>query len=265
MKDSVNQLDLSVNAILEHLPLQPGIGIILGSGLGDFADSLSEATHLETNSIPYYPKSTVEGHRGRLIFGSLASKQVMLFQGRVHFYETGQTDPILYPIKIAHRLGVRLLIVTNAAGGVSRKLVPGDLMIVTDQVNLTFGQYKPAGKIRGPLYDAGLVDLLSDVATSLGITLHSGVYVGVKGPSYETAAEVEMIHRIGGDAVGMSTVFETALASSLGLRVAGISLITNLGTGISPSKLHHAEVTEVAQRAGHRFRTLLHAFLGSLP
>jgi purine-nucleoside phosphorylase len=251
--------------IREHVDLLPTVGIILGSGLGDFADSLSGTVSLETSTIPHYPESTVEGHRGRLVFGSLAAKQLMLFQGRVHFYETGLIEPVLYPIRIAHRLGVRLLIVTSAVGAVSRKLSPGDLMVVTDQVNLTFEHYKTDQGNRGAVYDKKLIEMLFQVAAARGIPLQSGIYVGVKGPSYETAAEVEMIHRIGGDAVGMSTIFETALASTLGLRVAGISLITNFGTGISSSKLHHGEVTEVAHQASQRFRSLLYAFLDALP
>ena len=262
MRDLITE---STAAIREHISLHPTIGIILGSGLGDFADSVSSAVSLDTGSIPHYPKSTIEGHRGRLVFGSLAGKQLMLFQGRVHFYETGRMEPILYPVEIAHRLGVEILIVTNAAGGVSRKLSPGDLMVITDQLNLTFQHHRTVQEYDEPLYDRKLIEVLSRVASEQGIALHSGVYVGVKGPSYETAAEVEFIHRIGGDAVGMSTIFETALASSLGLRVAGISLITNLGTGITPLKLHHGEVTDVANRTSQAFRSLLTAFIGSLP
>jgi purine-nucleoside phosphorylase len=259
-----HQLTESVAAIREHVPLPPTAGVILGSGLGGFADSLEKPVQLGTDTIPFYPKSTVEGHHGRLVFGAIGSTQIMLFQGRVHFYETGRFDPVLYPIRIAHKLGIKYLLVTNAAGAVSRRLFPGDLMAITDQVNLTYGQRTNAADHPYPLYDIGLIDLLSEVAISMGISLRRGIYVGVKGPSYETAAEVEMIHRIGGDAVGMSTVLETALASSLRMRVAGISLITNLGTGISSSKLHHGEVTEVGRQAGQRFQALLHAFLGSL-
>ncbi len=264
MKNPEHQLTRSVAAIREHIPFTPTAGIILGSGLGGFADSLEKPVQLDTNAIPFYPKPTVEGHHGRLVFGSIDSTQVMLFQGRIHYYETGHFDPVLYPVRIAHMLGIKFLVVTNAAGAVSRRLRPGDLMAITDQVNLTLGQRIIPAVDPHPYYDTGLIDQLSQVATSIGISLRRGIYVGVKGPSYETAAEVEMIHRIGGDAVGMSTVLETALAASQGIRVAGISLITNLGTGISSSRLDHGEVTEVGRQAGQRFQVLLHSFLRSL-
>jgi purine-nucleoside phosphorylase len=265
MNNPEHQLARSVAAIREHAPLSPIVGVILGSGLGGFANSLEKPVRIETNAIPFYPKSTVQGHRGHLVFGTIGSTGVMLFQGRIHFYESGGFDPVLYPVRIAHLLGIKFLVVTNAAGAVSRNLSTGDLMAIMDQTNLTFGQCRLPPADPRPLYDAALIDLLTRVATSLGISLRRGVYVGVKGPSYETAAEVEMIHRIGGDAVGMSTVVETALASTLGMRVAGISLITNLGTGITSSRLDHREVTEVGRQAGQRFHSLLHAFLRSLP
>jgi purine-nucleoside phosphorylase len=256
----------SVRYITARIGGPPEIAVILGSGLGDFAETLPNRIALANADIPHYPRSTVEGHKGRLVFASLNDRPILAYQGRVHYYESGTLETVLYPIRVAHALGVTTLIMTNAAGGVGRHLEVGDLMLVTDQIDLTMELHITSGG-RGPareLYSKELNVRAIEVAASGGITLKRGVYAGVKGPSYETAAEVETVHRIGGDAVGMSTVAEVALAASLGLRVIGISCITNRATGIHMEKLDHGDVTEVANRVKHKFESLLRALIATL-
>ncbi len=258
----------SVAYIREHTASLPSIGIVLGSGLGDFVDGLTNKTAINTADIPHYPRSTVEGHKGKLVFGSMGTrKDVLAFQGRVHFYESNSVETVLYPIRVAHRLGVKTLLVTNAAGGVNRGMRPGDLMVITNQINLTGIQLTyPLGYEAGhkPLYNRRLIEITSDIAEANGLAIRKGVYAGLKGPSYETASEVEMVHRIGGDAVGMSTVLEVSLASQLGMEILGISCITNLGTGIGKEKLSHTEVTEVGNRVKTGFALLLSRIIDAL-
>ncbi len=250
----------SIGYIREHTSRLPRIGIILGSGLGDFADGLSDKMEISTKTIPHYPQSTVEGHKGKLVFASHDTKDVLVFQGRIHFYECNSVDTLLYPIRIANALGIKTLIVTNAAGGVNRTFEPGDLMVMTDHINLTgVNVFKTFSQRRdgGTQYSPRLITLLEQASVQSGIKTKKGIYAGVKGPSYETAAEVEMIHRIGGDAVGMSTVLEVGLACAFGMNVLGISCITNKATGISGKKLSHGEVSEVANRVKTDFAKLL--------
>lgn len=254
------QIKESVAYVKDHARLSPTIGVILGSGLGDFVDELPDRTTISTSDIPHYPLSTVEGHKGKLVFALLGKKLILAFQGRTHFYESNTLDTVLYPVRLAHELGIKSLIVTNAAGGLNRTFRNGDLMILTDQINFTFQRVLdlPArGERSAVTYSADLIDKAERAAAANGIVVRKGVYVGLKGPSYETAAEVEMCARLGGDAVGMSTVFEASLASSLGMEVLGISCVTNLATGISPTKLNHAEVTEVGNRVKKTFARLL--------
>jgi purine-nucleoside phosphorylase len=257
----------SVSCIRKQTLIEPRIAIILGSGLGEFADSLPNNHSISTSLIPHYPQSSVEGHKGKLVFASIGSKSLLAFQGRVHFYESNSVETVLYPLRVAHTLGVKTLVVTNAAGGINRSFSPGDLMLITDQVNLTnetVALDSNQGSKPNLLYSKVLGRKAFSVAGSLGIALKSGVYVGLKGPSYETAAEIEMIRRIGGDAVGMSTVLEVSYAAHMGMEILGISCITNLATGISSSKLNHAEVTEVGNRVKKTFARLVSSVIAAL-
>jgi purine-nucleoside phosphorylase len=267
MPISRTQLLEAVSSITARTNIHPRVGLILGSGLGDLAEQFPDRTTIDTQSIPHYPRSNVEGHRGRLVFAQHRSVSLVAFQGRVHFYETNDLDAVLFPVQVAHELGVKILLVTNAAGGINRRFSPGDLMLVTDQINLTTEYYAVEFAPIGPrksLFDKELLDLISRLAEDHGIAIRKGVYAGVKGPSYETAAEVEMINRLGGDAVGMSTVLETSLASQLGIRVAGISCITNKATGIGETKLSHDEVTLAAEHARADFTRLVLSLLERL-
>jgi purine-nucleoside phosphorylase len=251
----------SVKAIRKQTKFRPKMGIILGSGLGDFAETLNMPNSIDTQSIPHYPHSSVVGHKGRLIFGTLGKLPILAFQGRVHFYETGSLETILYPIRVAHALGIRKLILTNAAGGVNKEFKPGDLMLINDQINLTFenpiSRNKSLTVKNKFLYDLEFQSKILEVAKKNDIKLQQGIYCGIKGPSYETASEVRMIRSLGADAVGMSTVNEASLAVNLGMRIAGFSCITNLSTGILDQKLSHQEVTEVANMVRHTFSRLI--------
>ncbi len=259
----------AVSSISQRVHDHPQIGLILGSGLGDFADGYPSLTSIATSSIPSYPVGTVVGHKGRLAFLQIGStKTVVAFQGRIHFYESNDLDAVLFPILVAGELGVKTLVITNAAGGIHRGFRPGDLMVIRDQINFTLAS--PSGpevqdaRAIHCLYDPRLIELALNTAQDLSLPVQCGVYAGVKGPSYETAAEVEMLHRLGGDAVGMSTVLEVQKAATLGMNVLGISCITNCATGIGSEPLDHSEVTEVASRVKERFALLLSSILQRL-
>lgn len=250
----------SIKTIRQHIRIVPDIGIILGSGLGDFANTLDHSISINTSDIPHYPHSSVVGHRGKLVSGKIGACKLLVFQGRVHFYETGNLETVLYPIRIARALGIKMLIVTNAAGGVNAGFSPGDLMMITDQINLTFEnplQNIKRAHCKKELYDTEFQKVILDVSKKKSIPVRQGIYCGVKGPSYETAAEIRMAKKMGADAIGMSTINEVSLAVALGIRVAGISCITNLSTGISGQKLSHNEVTEVANMVRQSFTELL--------
>ncbi len=259
------QLQESLAFIREHTSLQPRIGLILGSGLGDFADTLTDAVRIPTADIPHYPRSTVEGHKGYLVFGYVGGVPVLAVQGRVHIYEGHPPAKVAYNVRLMHLLGVKDLIVTNAAGGVNPLFQPGDLMIIVDHINFLFRNPLRGSVVSGEprfpdMYDnyhAPYVELLETIGLDLGIPLRKGVLFVSTGPSYETAAEVQMIRRLGGDAVSMSTVPEVLVARARGIRVAGISCITNLATGISPTPLSHEEVTEIANQVKDKFQRLV--------
>lgn len=242
--------------------------------MGAFAGDLKEPLVLRTAEIPHYPTPTVQGHAGKLAIGrvqtgSAKSLPVLTFQGRSHLYESGDLETVLFPTRLALSLGVTTLLVTNAAGGINRTFKPGDLMLIRDTINHAMTGIPVPGShtfLASPtvVLDASLRKLILQKASELGITLKEGVYCWVKGPSYETAAEIEMFSRIGADAVGMSTVPELLLASRSGVQTAGISLITNFATGRSPAVLSHDEVTETASRVQETFVALLSSIILSL-
>ena len=277
------QLDSAVKFIREHTKFHPHIALILGSGLGDFADQLNVTSVIPTSEIPYYPRSTVQGHEGKLVFGYISSGSkksppLLVFKGRVHFYETGKLASAMFPVHVTAGLGAKSLIVTNAAGGINRRFTAGDLMLIRDVIDLTFTKsiFKHNSKKKSPhaiewlrggfkdLFDAKMMSVIRRTSDRIGLELQEGTYCWLKGPTYETAAEIEMLRRIGADAVGMSTVPEVLIALSLGMKVAGISLISNLATGITGEKLSHAEVTKTADRVKQGFTFLMKQILLSL-
>ena len=240
--------------------------MILGSGLGPFAEQVQNRTVLPTTEIPHYPRSTVAGHAGRWIFGTIAGKKVLALQGRVHKYEGYPPSIVSFPVHLMATLGVQRLIVTNAAGGLNPQFVPGDLMLIDDHINMMFvnplrGQHRKEWGERWPdmhsPYAPELQLVALQTALQLGISLRRGVLIAAQGPSYETAAEIQMSRRFGADAVTMSTVPEVVVAISHRMQVLGISCITNMATGLSPHKLDHDEVTETANRISKTFAALL--------
>ncbi|HTY57162.1 MAG TPA: purine-nucleoside phosphorylase [Bacteroidota bacterium] len=255
----------SVRFLRSKLPGTPEVALVLGSGLGEYAESLPHRVIFPSGAIPSYPRSSVPGHRGQIVYAELSGRRIIAFQGRIHLYECNDLSMVLFPIAVAAELGARTLIVTNAAGGINRQFSPGDLMLITDQIDLTFHGPPIGGRNSRDMFDARLLREAVALASARGLQVKRGVYAAVKGPSYETAAEVEMIQRLGGDAVGMSTVKEVALGSALGMAVLGISCITNKATGTGGSKLDHAEVTDVANRVKISFANLLTDCISHMP
>jgi purine-nucleoside phosphorylase len=245
------------------------IALVLGSGLGALADGLEDPVTIPFRAIPGFPQASVSGHAGRLVAGTLGTTRVIVAAGRYHVYEGHSLDIVALPTRVLHAVGVRTLFVSNAAGGISRAMRPGDLMIIEDHINLMsrtpLAGQPHAGETRFPdmsaPYDRALIAALRESALDVGVPVMGGVYAALPGPSYETPAEVRMLARLGADAVGMSTVPEVLVARALGVRVAGVSCITNLAAGISNAPLSHAEVLETTSRAAERFERLVTAFV----
>lgn len=256
IKESVKYIKEKTN------DFHPEVAIILGSGLGDLAEEFENKIKIKTRDIPNYPLPTVEGHAGNLVFGKLYDTNLLGFQGRIHFYESGKIENVIYPVLVAYELGAKILIVTNAAGGLNKNFKPGDLMVIVDHINFMFLNplkiFSPnINRFNKPAYDEKLRKIAIETGIELGLSLREGIYCGVLGPNYETPSEVQMLRKIGTDAVGMSTVPEVIVANYLGMRVLGISCITNYAAGISSTKLSHEEVTEVAQRVKNEFSLLI--------
>lgn len=253
-----NKVMESVNYIESKVSTKPEIAVILGSGLGNLIDILEDKQYIEYKDIPNFPQSTVKGHEGRLVFGNLKGKAVLIMQGRFHYYEGYTMKEVTYPVYVMQKIGVKKLIVTNACGGINTSFKPGTLMLIKDFINL-MGDNSLMGENDerfGPRfpdmtepYKLELIDKAKKTADELGIEYGEGIYAGFMGPYYETAAEIVMIGRMGADAVGMSTVPETIAANYLGMDVLGIACITNMATGIQKVKHSHERVVETAQKA----------------
>ena len=250
----------------------PVAGVILGSGLGGLARRITNPIAIPFAEVPGFPTATVVGHAGTLISGLLGGRPVVALAGRFHMYEGHDAALAGFPVRVLHALGIPVLFVSNAAGGIRRTFRAGDLMLIRDHLNLMFrnpliGAAEP-GDERFPdmsaPYDSELSDRIREHAAALGIPLQEGVYGGLLGPTYETPAEVRMLATLGADAVGMSTVPEVIVARAIGMRVAGISCVTNLASGISPHPLSHAEVLETTTLVGERFESLVERFVSGL-
>jgi purine-nucleoside phosphorylase len=250
----------------------PDAALILGSGLGDLSNRIENAVRLPFAEIPGFPAATVAGHAGALIAGRLEGRRVLALAGRFHMYEGHGAALAAFPTRVLHALGARILLVSNAAGGVRPTLQPGDLVLLRDHVNLMFRNPLvgpvDADEIRVPdmsaPYDAELCALARDVARDQELALTEGVYCGLLGPSYETPAEVRMLARVGADVVGMSTVPEVIVAHALHMRVLGISCVTNMACGISGAPITHAEVIETTARVAQRFERLVRGVIARL-
>ncbi|MDP1677722.1 MAG: purine-nucleoside phosphorylase [Bacteroidota bacterium] len=268
------QLQDSIEYLRSKITRVPEIAVVLGSGLGDFAKQIKNPVVIPTSEIPHYPISTVQGHAGKIIFGTLESddrksNELIVFQGRIHLYESNDIQKVVYPIRIAAELGVQKLIVTNAAGGINRNFDSGTLMFIRDYINLT-GENPLIGTKelnettslqKYPTLSTSLLNKAKSIAEMNGILTKEGVYCWTKGPSYETAAEIRMMASMGADAVGMSTVPEIIVAHNYGIEILGISCITNMATGISLTKLNHEEVTETANRVKNDFTKLVNEII----
>jgi purine-nucleoside phosphorylase len=248
---------------------EPELAIILGSGLGGLVEELGDARSIAYSEIPGFPSTAVSGHSGTLHAGILAGREVLALAGRFHMYEGHSPALAGFPVRVLRALGAPALLVTNAAGGVRRSMRPGDLMIIADQINMMWqnplvGALEP-GDLRFPdmsdPYDPEFREILRGVMVKFGIPVVEGVYLGLSGPAYETPAEVRMLEKLGADAVGMSTIPEVIVARAIGMRVAGISCITNQASGISTATLSHQEVLDVGLRVQQRFRQVVRTFV----
>lgn len=266
-------LDAAVKALSQSISSKPKVGLVLGSGLGAFADSLQDRVAISYSDIPHMPSSHVIGHAGNLVFGTSGGTSVVAMQGRVHLYEGHDPNTVVFGTRLMRALGVDVIIMTNAAGGIGDGMSPGDLILIEDHINLTGRNclVGPNDDTLGPrfpdmsaAYDRELMDLAEKVAVAQGLALGRGVYAGLLGPTYETPAEVRMLKTLGAHAVGMSTVLEVIAARHMGARVLGISCITNLAAGLGHETLNHAEVKETAERVRESFVRLLEGILREL-
>lgn len=252
--------------IEEKITTKPTVGLILGSGLGVLAEEVENPIKIKYNEIPGFPVSTVEGHAGQLVIGELKGVNVLAMQGRFHYYEGYSLDEVTLPVRVMKALGIETVVVTNAAGGVNRTFTPGDLMLITDHINNAganplIGPNDNQLGVRFPdmstAYTPSLQELVHDVAKDLSIELKEGVYVWNSGPTYETPAEIRMLDKVGGDAVGMSTVPEVIVARHAEMNVIGISCISNMAAGILDQPLSHEEVIETTEKAREDFLSLV--------
>jgi len=273
MSSTIDQLDVGLRLIRQRTSIQPEMGLILGSGLGFLADSVDGAEAIGYGELPGFPVSTVEGHASRLVLGQLSGRQVAIMQGRFHYYEGYTMERITLGVRLLGRLGAKIIIVTNAAGAIRGDLRPGDLMLISDHINLmgtnpligpNLDHLGPRFPDMSDAYSRDLREQARRVADAEGVELREGVYAAFSGPSYETPAEIRMLAKVGADAVGMSTIPEVIAAVHLGLKVLGISCISNLASGISKKPLTHDEVKETALKARDKFTRLLMALVGQV-
>ena len=273
---TLSEIDQAAQAVRTQIKQEPRIGIILGSGLGSLADSVEKATAIVSSDLPFWPVSTVEGHRGRLVIGQLEGQNVMVMQGRVHYYEGYSMSQIGLPVRVMQRLGVEILIATNAAGAVNEAFEPGDLMLITDHLNLlgmaglsplrgpNLDELGPRFPDMGRAYDRHLGDLARQVAEKSGFELRQGVYVCLAGPSFETPADLRFLRAIGVDAVGMSTIPEVTVARHGGMRVLGISTISNKANLDGDTLTSHEEVLAAGKVIVPRLSELIKGVLRNL-
>jgi purine-nucleoside phosphorylase len=267
----LERIDEAVASLRPRIGATPEVAIVLGSGLGEFAEHLEDAVVVPYGDIPHWPRSAVIGRAGKLVVGGRAGRRVAALSGRAHYYEGHPMDAVTFAVRAMGRLGVKTLVLTNAAGGVNTAFSAGALMVIDDHINLLganplMGPNDERLGVRFPdmteVYSRRLRAVADEVAAERGLPLAHGVYVAVSGPSYETPAEIRFFRAIGADAVGMSTVPEAIAARHMGLEVLGISCITNMAAGVLPQPLHHDEVMETAQRVKHAFIGLLDGIIG---
>ncbi len=273
MEETWSKYSAAVEFIHYHTTLKPKVALILGSGLGVVGEEIAEAATIPYSEIPEFPAATIVGHEGNLVLGTWKECPVVAMQGRFHRYEGYSLKQVTFPVLVMHKLGAQILIVTNAAGGINRSFSAGDLMLIADHINLMGDNplQGPNDESLGPrfpdmsqAYDPRLRSLAQEVASQQSIDLKQGTYVGVQGPTFETPAEIQMLRAMGADAVGMSTVPEVIVANYLGMRVLGLSCITNMAAGILPQPLSHEEVLETSSRVMPVFIKLISGILAKI-
>jgi purine-nucleoside phosphorylase len=270
MKDDFTRAESAAKFLLSQTPLFPKIGLVLGSGLGAFADQLSEPIRIPYENIPFFPRSTAEGHAGQMVVGKVGDIPVAVMQGRVHLYEGYSSQEAAFPMRVFCHMGIHAVILTNAAGGINLEYKSGALVVITDHINLQ-GQNPLVGandERFGPrfpdmteAYWKPYRDMALAAASKMGKPLHQGIYAGLLGPSYETPAEIRYLRTIGADLVGMSTIPEVLVARHMGLKVLAISCVTNAAAGILDKPIHHEEVLKTGERVKEDFVALLRAVL----
>jgi purine-nucleoside phosphorylase len=270
MEDQYTLAETAAQSILERTLLRPRIGLVLGSGLGAFADSLTDPARIPFSEIPAFPRSTAIGHAGEMVIGKSGSVPVAAMQGRVHLYEGYSAVQVAFPMRVFRRMGIRSVVLTNAAGGINLNYQQGALVVIRDHINLQganplIGANDDRFGVRFPdmthAYAKDYRAIAGEEAAKLGMTLHEGVYAALLGPSYETPAEINYLRIIGADLVGMSTAFEVIAARHMGIKVLAISCVTNMAAGILDQPLSHEEVIETGERVRSSFEALLRAVL----
>lgn len=266
MNENYEKLMKCFECVQQKITFKPEIVLILGSGLGDYADTMEVVETLDYHDIEGFPVSTVPGHKGRFVFGYAGGVPIVAMQGRVHFYEGYKPQDVVLPIRLMKLMGAKVLFLTNAAGGINRSFNAGDFMLITDQISMSvpsplIGENIDELGVRFPdmseVYSRRLRKIIENSAVTAGVPLHRGVYIQTTGPQYETPAEIRAYERLGADAVGMSTAIEAIAARHAGMEICGISCISNLAAGISVNPLTHAEVQETADRVAPLFKKLV--------
>ncbi len=273
MEDQFPLAEAAAQSILQRTSLRPRIGLVLGSGLGGFADSLTDAARIPFHEIPAFPRSTAIGHAGQMVIGNAGTVPVAVMQGRVHLYEGYSPQQVAFPMRVFGRMGIHSVILTNAAGGINLNYQQGALVLIRDHINLQgtnplVGPSDDRFGVRFPdmthAYAKDYRAVAKEEAAKLGMNLHEGVYAALLGPSYETPAEINYLRIIGADLVGMSTAFEVIAARHLGIKVLAISCVTNMAAGILDQPLSHQEVMETGERVKSSFEALLRAVLSRI-
>lgn len=265
MSKAYERLQKCYECFKSKINFVPDIALILGSGLGDYADTIKQEAVLEYKDIEVFPVSTVAGHKGRFVFGYVGNVKVVVMQGRVHYYEGYSMEDVVLPVRLMKLMGAKVLFLTNASGGVNFDYSAGDFMLISDQICMApspligenLDELGPRFPDMSNIYDRELRKTVRDTAASLGIKLQEGVYIQLTGPNYESPAEIRMVRTLGADAVGMSTACEAIAANHCGLKTVGISCVSNLACGMTDKPLSHAEVQETADKAAPLFRQLV--------
>lgn len=263
MENYMNMIQETAKFISSKLGKTPDVAIILGSGLGGLVDQVKDAVEINYSDIPNFPKTTIVGHAGKLVVGTLGGKYILAMKGRFHYYEGNDISTVVFPIRVFQKLGIKNLLVTNAAGGINRNYNAGDLMLISDHIGLfapsalrgsNIEDFGPRFPDMSEIYSKELIEVAEKSAKEIGIIVRKGVYLFTQGPNYETPSEIRFAEKSGADAVGMSTVPETVVARHGGMRTLGISCITNMAAGILNQPLSHEEVFETAEKTGMDFK-----------